>query len=129
MCGQWGTDIWRMTPQKFSKSSLGPPLGGEVREVVQGGGRSQRRGANRWLERRRSQKGEPIRRSRCSKTGMLLVREMEGFVWTRRELGLQEGKKSTRGEKPRYLGHCCLGAAPSTTRQLEGHHLWGSRGQ
>ena len=93
MCGQCSTDIWRTTPQKFSKSSLGPPLG-EVRGVVQEGGRSQRRGANRWLERRRSQRGEPIRRSRCSKTGMLLVREMEGFVWTRRELGLQAGKKS-----------------------------------
>lgn len=87
MCGQCGTDIWRMTPQKFSGPVWGR-LWGEVRWVVQEGGRSQRRGANRWLERRRSQRGEPIRRSRCSKTGMLLVREMEGFVWTRRELGL-----------------------------------------
>lgn len=52
---------------------------------------------------------------------MHVAREMGGFVWTRRELGLQGGKKRLRGEKPKYFGYCCLGAAPNTMRQLEGH--------
>lgn len=46
--------------------------------------------------------------------------------WTGRQLGWQPGKRSLREEKLKYLSYCCLGAASSTMRQLEGHHLWGS---
>ena len=38
--------------------------------------------------------GGPIRRSRCSKPGMLLAREI-GFVWTRRELASRRGRKAS----------------------------------